>query len=259
MDKNIKIMDADIDIIKEYGICGYKNPKKPGYSEKINWLNDRFKEGLKIKILYSVKDKAQGMIEYIPGEYCWRPVQANGYLFIHCIYVGLKKVYKNNGYGTQLIQECIKDAKTLSYNGVAVVTRKGSFMANRDIFIKNNFEIVDQAGTDFELLVYKLKDSAKAPYFILNNESLKNRYNNGLTIIRADQCPYTVKNVNEIAEASESNFKIKPNIITLKNYQEAQQTPCSFGTFSIIYDGKLISEHPISKNRFINIMNKLLT
>jgi hypothetical protein len=34
------------------------------------WVKERFKEGLIIKTLYSVEDGAQGMIEFIPGEYC---------------------------------------------------------------------------------------------------------------------------------------------------------------------------------------------
>ncbi len=35
--------------------------------------------------------------------------------------------------------------------GVAVVTRKGSFMAKKDIFLKKGFHVVDLAKPDFEL------------------------------------------------------------------------------------------------------------
>jgi hypothetical protein len=65
----IEIIDVDNDNILELGICGYKNLKRPGFLEK-TWVKERFKEGLIIKTLYSVEDGAQGMIEFIPGEYC---------------------------------------------------------------------------------------------------------------------------------------------------------------------------------------------
>ena len=76
--------------------------------------------------------------------------------------------------------------------------------------------------------------------------------------MRAFQCPYTVKNVNEICEAAKTEYGINPVVIDLQTYQEAQDSPCAFGNFCIIYNGELIAEHPISKKRFTNIMNKLL-
>ncbi|MEZ5335661.1 MAG: YoaP domain-containing protein [Methanolobus sp.] len=42
----------------------------------------------------------------------------------------------------------------------------------------------------------------------------------------------------------------------LEDYAAAQNSPCSFGTFCIIYNGEIISHHPISNTRFMNIMNK---
>ncbi|MCK4407587.1 MAG: GNAT family N-acetyltransferase [Bacteroidales bacterium] len=256
--EKIKIIDTNAGNIREYGVCGYKNIKRPGYAEKIEWLKDRFHEGLKIKTLYSDKDGNQGMLEYIPGEYCWRPVEASGYMFIHCIFVGFKKTYKGKGYASLLIDECLKEAKKENKHGVAVVTRKGAFMVGKEIFIKKGFEIVDKAAPDFELLVKKFNQNALTPKFKGDWEKRLKKYDKGLTIIRADQCPYTVKNVKEICETAGKNFGIKPNVIELKNYKEAQNSPCAFGSFCIIYNGKVIAYHPISNTRFINIMNKIL-
>lgn len=102
----------------KFGLCGYKDPKKGGFPEKYEWLKKRFQEGLTIKTVYSQKDGMQGMIEYIPGRYCWRPVEATDYMFIHCIFVGFKKIYKNNGFGSSLIAECENDAKKLKLKGL---------------------------------------------------------------------------------------------------------------------------------------------
>ena len=233
MGENISIIDTNSENILEYGVCGYKSMKRPGYPEKIEWLKGRFQEGLKIKTLFSEKDGAQGMIEYIPGEYCWIPVQASGYMFIHCIFVGFKRAYKGKGYGSLLLNECIKDAKKENMQGAAVVTRKGSFMVGKELLIKHGFEVVDNAPPDFELLVKKFNENPPTPTFKGNWEEKQSRYGKGLTIIRADQCPYTVKNVNEIYETAEKEFGIKPKVITLKNYTEAQESPCPFGIFLI--------------------------
>ena len=256
--ERIEIVNTNADNILEYGVCGYKNIKRAGYPEKIEWLKRRFPEGMKIKTLYSDKDGTQGMIEYIPGEYCWRPVEASGYMFIHCIFVGFKRAYKGKGYGTLLMEECLKDAGKENMHGVAVVTRKGSFMAGKEIFVKNGFEVVGKASPDFELLVRKLNEKAPPPKFKGDWGKRLSQYGRGLTIIRADQCPYSVKNVKEISETAENTYGIKPNIIELKSCEDAQNSPCAFGTFCIIYNGKVIAYHPISKTRFINIMNKIL-
>jgi GNAT superfamily N-acetyltransferase len=256
--ENVEIIDTNPDNILNYGICGYKNINRAGYPEKIEWLKERFSEGMKIKTLYSKKDGTQGMIEYLPGEYCWRPVDAKGYMFIHCVFVGFKRAYKGKGYGSLILGECLKDAKKKKMNGVAVVTRDGSFMAGKEFFVKNGFKVVDTASPDFQLLVKKFKNKAPNPKFKGDWERKLNKYGKGLTIIRADQCPYTVKNVNEIRETAEKKYGIKPKIIDLKNYREAQNSPCAFGIFCLIYNGKILAHHPISNKRFQNIMDKEL-
>jgi hypothetical protein len=40
----------------------------------------------------------------------------------------------------------INEARVQKMSGVAVVTRKGLFMANRDIYVKNGFTSVDNAN-----------------------------------------------------------------------------------------------------------------
>jgi len=253
-----KIIDTNIDNVLEYGVCGYKDLKRAGYPEKIEWLKNRFNEGLKIKTLYSDKDGTQGMIEYIPGEFCWRPVEAKGYMFIHCIFVGFKRAYKTKGYGSLLLEECIKDALNEHMDGVAVVTRKGAFMAGKQFFLKHDFEVVDTMPPDFELLVKKFNEDSASPKFKGDWEKRLKRYGKGLTILRADQCPYTIKNVDEICKTAEKEYGITPAIIRITDYKQAQSSPCAFGTFCIVYNGNVIAHHPISNKRFTNIMLKEL-
>ena len=255
--ENLKIVDTTPENIIDHGICGYKSLKTPGFQEKVNWYKERFNEGLRIKSLFSEKDGNQGMIEYIPGEFCWRPVDAKGYMFIHCIFLGFRKIYKGKGWGTKLIEECIKETRKAKMKGVAVVTRSGSFMAGKELFLKNGFEIADTAPPDFELLVKKFKKNLSPPQFKSDRDKRLKKYGKGLTILRSDKCPYSVKNVLEITDCAEKTFKIKSKVITLKNYKEAQDSPCAFGTFCIVYNGEVIADHPISKTHFSNIINKI--
>jgi len=255
--KDMQIIDTTMDNIREYGVCGYKDPKKPGYAEKLNWLQDRYKQGLKLKILYSQEDKSQGMIEYIPGEYCWRPLQAKGYMVIHCLFVGFRKQYKGKGYASVLIKQCLQEAKKSGRSGVAAVTRKGSFMADKNIFLKNGFQVIEQAAPDFELVVRKFSQNNPSPAFRSNKKELDKKYKKGLYILRADQCPYTVKNVEEISHTAKKDFHLTAQIINLPGSQQAQNNPCPFGTFGIILDGNILAHHPISSKRFLNIMKSI--
>jgi GNAT superfamily N-acetyltransferase len=254
----VEIIDTNLDNILEYGICGFKNIKQEGLRRKIEWLKERFAEGMKIKTLHSDKDGTQGMIEYIPGKYTWRPVEASGYMFIHCIFVGFKREYKGKGYGSLLLDECLKDAKKENLHGVAVVTRKGTWMAGKEIFLKKGFEVVDTAPPDFELLVKKFDKNAPTPKFKGDWEKKLSQYSKGLTIFRSDQCPALANAINEISETAEKAYGIKPKIIELKSCEDAQNSPCAFGTFCIVYNGKVVAENPISNKRFTNIMNKEL-
>jgi len=256
--ENIKIIDTDLDNILEYGICGYKNIKQEGLKRKIEWLKNRFSEGMKIKTLYSDEDGTQGMIEFIPGEYSWRPVEVNGYMFIHCIFVGFKRIYKGKGYGSLLVDKCLKDAAKEDMYGVAVVTRKGSWMAGKGLFIKNGFEVVDKAPPDFELLVKKFNKNAPTPKFKGDWEKRLKQYSKGLTIFQSDQCPYLAKTVPEISRTAKKVYEITPKIIKLKSYEDAQNSPCPFGTFCMVYKGRVVADAPISNKRFVNIMNKIL-
>jgi GNAT superfamily N-acetyltransferase len=195
----VKIIDLNLDNVTGFGLCGYKNIKQEGYKRKTDWLKKRFKEGMTIKILDSPQDGSVGMIEYVPGEFAWRPVQAKGYMFIHCLFVVFKK-YKDKGYGSLLVKECLKDAKSQKMLGVAVVTRKGTWMAGKELFIKLGFEVVDTAAPDFELLVKKFKKSAPSPRFKGDWEKRLAKYGKGTTIIYSDQCPYNAKFIKEIVE-----------------------------------------------------------
>ncbi len=249
----IKIIDLTPDNIADYGVCGYKDVKKHlELRRKIDWVKKYYPKGLRIKALIHQEGGYQGMIEYIPGEYAHRPVNAEGYMFIHCLFVGFKKEYKGRGYASLLTEECIKESRNTGYKGVAAVTRIGSFMADSGVFIKNNFKAVASVKPDFELLVNKFDNSYPNPDF---RKIHPEKFDKGFYIFRSAQCPYTVKNVDAIIKAAEDK-RLNPQLIEINSHEEAQNSPSPFGAFGIIHNGKILSYHPISVKRFENIINK---
>ncbi len=253
----MEIISLTPENIADYGVCGYKDVKKHvELRHKIEWFEKYYPLGLRIQAAVSKKGGYQGMIEYIPGQYAHRPVDARDYMFIHCLFVGFKNEYKGKGYASTLIRGCLDEAKTAGMHGAATVTRKGPFMAHNDIFLKLGFEIVDSAEPDFDLLAIKFDPQAESPKFKRSIGSSLDQYGQGVTVIRSVQCPYTEKNVNAILESAIDKFNLKAELIDLEDAEAAQNSPCAFGTFCIIYNGEIISHHPISATRFENIMNK---
>jgi len=253
----IEIIDTNADNISEYGFCGYKSIKQEGYKRKIDWLKKRFSEGMKFKVLYSAKEGSVGFIEYIPGKYTWRAVEARGYMVIHCIVI-MKREYKGKGYGSFLLEECLQDVKKEKMDGVAVVTSKSTWMAKKDLFLKNGFELAQEAPPCFELLVKKIAKNVPLPKFKGDWDKRLSKFSSGLTIVQSDQCPYSAKSVKEITETAQKKYGIKAKIIELKNCKESQNAPSAYGVFCIVYNGRLLVDHPTSNTRFKNIMDKIL-
>jgi len=256
---DIQVIDLTPENIADYGVCGYKDLKKHvELRKKIEWFKKYYPKGLRIKVIVSKKGGYQGMLEYIPGKYAHRPVDADGYMFIHCVFVGFRKEFKGKGLASLLLDECIKEAKDENMLGVAVVTRKGPFMVGNDIFLHRGFQVVDNAGPDFNLLVKKFDDKSEDPKFKKDMDKYLEGYGEGLTILRSVQCPYTEKNVNGIIESAKNKFNLETNLVDLEGANAVQNTPCAFGSFCLIYNGEILSYHPISKTRFDNIMKKMI-
>ena len=246
------IIDINSENVDHLGFfCRMSKMKTVGNKNKLSWLHKRFSEGLKIKML---ELPARGFIEYIPGEYAWRSIDAKGYMFIHCLWVVGKS--KGKGFGEILLNECIKDAKNLKLNGVAVLTSNDNFLANQKLFLKNGFEISARCEPAFELLVKKFKE-VEDPKFISNYEMNQKKYKDGITVFLSDQCPYlddAANIIREYAEEKEISFKI----IELKSSEEVRKkSPSPNGTFNIVYNGELLSYYYILPNDIEKAISKI--
>jgi len=162
----MNVIDVNKENVSQTGFFCYMSKKKTeGYQRKLRWLQARFDEGMKIKML-DLKQGGRGFIEYIHGEFAWRAVNAEGYMFIHCIWVAGKS--KGKGYGSLLLSESIKDAKNAGMKGVAMVTSERNWLVGKKLLNKHGFESAAQYQP-FELMVRKFKH-APSPSFCSNFE-----------------------------------------------------------------------------------------
>lgn len=246
---DVNIVDINEENILNYSPRCFLNSKDTGQMKKTEWVKNQMKNGLKIKLAYTKNNKKLiGYIEYIPGKHAWRAVDAKDYLFIHCLWVSPKK-FRQQNLGSHLINTCIKDAKSNGFAGVAVITSSDSFMADKDVFMKNEFSIVEKSDP-YSLLVKKC-DNAKNPHFYDWKKQLDQLQ--GLHIIYSNQCPWVARFISEMKD---NLLKQDITITELKTAKEAQHAPSIYSTFTFIYNGKILASHYISKRRFENIMKK---
>jgi GNAT superfamily N-acetyltransferase len=250
------LVDLDAENFETLPCCGMKNAAHEGRRRKNCWVRANFKKGLRAKALLTPDNRQRGYIEYLPGEYAWRGVEARGYMFIHCIFTFYKR-YQHRGVAGMMLEACLEEARKAGMHGVAVIARGQPWLAGPELFQKNGFEKVDEAPPDYQLLVCKLNPSAANPALPGGWEEKLKKYSRGLTIIRANQCPHSAKFADEIARAAEEEYGLKPRVVELRSYREAQNAPTPYAVFAVIHNGRVLADHQISRTRFRNIMRKL--
>ncbi len=253
MNAGFEIVIVDASNVDQLGFFCYKSkPKTEGYRRKRDWLEQRFSEGMKIKILYEGK-RSVGFIEYIPGQFAWRAVEAQGYLVVHCLWVvgsGKKK-----GYGSRLLDECVRDARDMGMHGVAMVTSSGHWLAGKKLLVRNGFESVGQSPPSFDLLVKRF-DDAPAPAFPGDWEERLGRYGPGLTVVRTDQCPYIDNGVQKIVDVA-AERGIQARVVELRSCQEVRESaPSAYGVYGVVYNGELLAYHYLTDKQFRELLDQ---
>jgi hypothetical protein len=233
------------------GVCGIgclTNRENPGFSAKVDWLTKRFAEGLRFLLFRDAEGRPLGFLEYAPGEYAWRPVDAKGWLFIHCLWV-YPRGQKVGGLGSRLIRASIDEARDASASGVAAMVSDGPWMAGKEVFLSNGFEEIDEADR-FQLVAYRLNEDP-LPRFRDIHANLQ-KYQ-GLHLVYAPQCPMLPKSVHDLSEMAAENG-LDLHVTVLGSAREAQDAPSYYGVFALIWNGRLLSDHYVSKGRFANIL-----
>jgi GNAT superfamily N-acetyltransferase len=245
MAKDIPIVDVTADNVDQTTFfCLQSKPQNPGYLLKRKWLAERFKEGLRIRMLGERQKKRwvgeRGFVETIPGEHAWRAVEASDYLFIHCLWVVGKS--RGQGRGRRLLELCLDDAKKGHFAGIATVAAENGFSAGRAFFERHGFEAAAGCDPRISLMVYRLKKRAKPPTFSSGAIRGPGHYKKGMTIIRTDQCPYVEDSTRIIVEEGEKLGIAPIKVVPLKTAADVRRrAPSPFGVFATVLDGQLLS------------------
>lgn len=214
---------------------------------KKEWLKRRFADGL---VFYRSEERGKCFIEYIPAENAWIPIEADGYLYINCMWVSGSM--KGHGYSADLLNKCISDAQMQQKNGLCILCaegRKREFLADPKFLNHKGFIHADSSDCGITLMYLPLTEGAEPPRF---KDCAKHpRINdNGFVIYYTDQCPFTYYWVPRVAEvAKERGIELKTVHITTK--EAAQNAPAPVTTYALFRDGKFITQGIQSDKKFL--------
>ena len=237
-------------IEKEHICCAISDKKGENcVGSKKAWLKERFEDGLVFKKL---DERGKVFIEYIPADKAFIPIIADNYMYIDCFWVSGK--FKGEGYANILLDECIKDAKNKSKDGLVVLSskKKMPFLSDPKYLKYKGFEVCDSAEPYYNLLYLPFKKTEKKPRFKeCAREGMINE--KGVVLYYSNQCPHTEKYANIIKNVANERgvyFTLK-KITTLK---EAQNAPSPFTTYSLFINGKLETNEILSEKKFLKIL-----
>lgn len=247
--KLIRVTKENIE--DEHICCAISNNKDIQVYSKKAWLTQRFDDGL-VFLKGDVRGKC--FIEYIPAEKAWVPIEADGYVYIDCLWVSGQ--FKGQGYSTLLLDECIKDSKAKGKKGLVVLSskKKLAFLSDPKYLRYKGFILADEAEPSFELMYLPFEKDAPKPKF---NDSVRKPHieENGFVIYYTNQCPYTAKYVPLLEEtAKENNAQFKA--VHIETTEQAQNAPVSTTSFALFFNGDFISNEILSEKKFEKLINE---
>lgn len=245
------IIDVTSDNIMQERLFCAKTISSPGFRSKHEWFCRNIDKGLNISILKDADNRQLAFIEFLPAEHAWRPIEADNYYFIQCLFT-YSNTDKHKGLGSRLIEYAEKKARLAGARGLCTMTSSGAWVADSQLFLRNGFYSVDSRGR-FELLVKPFETKYPEPRLL--DWELKQKEYSGWHLIYADQCPWHEKSAEAIARVCQE-AGITLNITKLHSSQEAKNAPSGFGVFSLLKDGRLLEDHYLSETRFRNILKK---
>ena len=177
---------------QEHICCAISNNQDIQVISKKAWLSERLEEGL-VFLKGDVRGKC--FIEYIPAEYAWTHVDAEGYMFIDCFWISGQ--FKGHGYSNALLNECIRDSKEKGKKGLVVLSskKKMGFLSDPKYLRYQGFQVADVAEPYFELWYLPFSPGAEKPHFKSCVSPILPQLSSGFTLYYTSQCPFTAKYV----------------------------------------------------------------
>ena len=238
-------------IEKEHICCAISSNKDVQVISKKAWLTERFEEGL---VFLKSVERGKCFIEYLPAENAWNPIEAEGYMYIDCLWVAGS--FKGNGYSTDLLNACIEDSKKKGKKGLCILAaaKKKPFLADPKFLKYKGFRVCDEAENGIQLwclpfdedaALPKLKECAKKPHIDKS----------GYVLYYTNQCPFNAKYVPVLEElAKEQNVEFKA--IHIESKEMAQSVPTPITTYALFFDGEYLTNEQMNDKKFLKLLGK---
>lgn len=239
-------------IQREHICCAISDKKgECQVSSKKAWLKERFLDGLVFK-----KGDVRGkvFIEYIPAEKAWCPINADGYMFIDCLWVSGQ--YKGQGISNQLLEECIFDSKQKDKNGLVILSAKKKipYLSDPKYLEYKGFLLADTAEPYYHLMYLPFSKTAEKPSFkpCVKAGKISEK---GFILYYCNQCPFTAEYVPMLEEVAK-NRNVPLKVIKFETTEQAQNAPAPFTSYSLFYNGDFITNDILSDKKFEKLLKE---
>ncbi|MCR5704752.1 MAG: YoaP domain-containing protein [Eubacterium sp.] len=235
----------------EHICCAISKNDDVQVASKKSWLRERFDEGL---VFLKSVERGKCFIEYIPAENAWNPIDAEGYMYIDCLWVS--GAFKGKGYSNDLLNECIEDSKRQGKKGLCILAaaKKKPFLAEPKYLKYKGFEVCDEADNGIQLWYLPFKKDAEKPQL---KECAKHPHidKKGYVLYYTNQCPFNAKYVPVVEKTAVENG-IDFEAIHIDNKEEAQKAPTPITTYAVFFDGEYITNEQMNEKRFLKLIGK---
>ena len=234
---------------KEHICCAISSNNDVQVSSKKAWLADRFEEGL---VFLKSVERGKCFIEYIPAENAWVPVEADGYMYIDCLWVSGS--LKGHGYSTDLLNACIEDSREKGRKGLCILcaAKKKPFLADPKFLKYKGFSVADEADNGIQLWYLPLDKEAAVPRF---KECARHPHidDRGYVLYYTHQCPFNAKYV-PVLEETAAKLGVPFKAIRIDSREAAQNAPSPVTNYALFHDGEYITNEQMNDKRFLKLI-----
>ncbi len=220
-------------------------------ASKKAWLADRFDDGL---VFLKSVERGKCFIEYLPAENAWNPIDAEGYLYIDCLWVSGS--FKGHGYSNDLLGECIRDGKENGKKGLCILSaaKKKPFLADPGYLRHKGFAVCDEADNGVQLWYLPFDEGAQPPRF---KDCAKHPHVDepGFVLYYTHQCPFNAKYV-PVVEATAKEQGVPFRAIRLESKEDAQNAPTPVTTYALFRDGAYLTNEQMNDKRFLKLLGQ---
>ena len=235
----------------EHICCAISNDKDVQVSSKKAWLRDRFDDGL---VFLKSVERGKCFIEYIPAENAWNPIDADGYMYIDCLWVSGS--LKGHGYSNDLLNACIDDSRRKGKKGLCILctAKKKPFLADPRYLKHKGFSVCDEADNGVQLWYMPFEPGSEPPVF---KECAKHPHvgESGYVLYYTSQCPFNAKYVPVLKQtAKERGIPFKA--IHIESKEAARSAPTPITTYALFLDGKYLTSEQTNEAKFLKMIDR---